>query len=165
MKTLSSRLEGVASGIEFSARKTLETVASRLMQSEMNMVSRHHAVADHLGELVQRIEALCGLLQQDRADINRSGDPYAYPGDEPAQGAPYGPGYGQNDGRGTQGGRGFPASPNPYSAPREYGHEAPGHAGYGHGNGNGNGGGNGYGPAQDPDAWQEQPHDMGGFGR
>lgn len=69
MKTLSAKLEGVASGIELSGRKTLETVAARLMQSEMNMVSRHHAVAEHLGELVQRIEALCGLLQQDRADF------------------------------------------------------------------------------------------------
>jgi hypothetical protein len=69
MKTLSARLEGVASSIELSGRKTLETVAARLMQSEMNMVSRHHAVAEHLGELVQRIEALCGLLQQDRADL------------------------------------------------------------------------------------------------
>jgi MotA/TolQ/ExbB proton channel family len=69
MKTLSAKLEGVASSIELSGRKTLETVAARLMQSEMNMVSRHHAVAEHLGELVQRIEALCGLLQQDRADL------------------------------------------------------------------------------------------------
>ncbi|MFY8042367.1 MAG: hypothetical protein ACOVOD_05520, partial [Rhodoferax sp.] len=80
MKTLSARLENVASGIEFSARKTLESVAARLMQSELNMVSRHHAVADHLGELVQRIEGLCGLLQQDRGDIfQRGADPYADP--------------------------------------------------------------------------------------
>jgi hypothetical protein len=68
LKSLSARMENVAASIELSGRKTLETVAARLMQSEMNMVSRHHAVADHLGELVQRIEALCGLLQQDRAD-------------------------------------------------------------------------------------------------
>jgi hypothetical protein len=73
MKTLSARLEGVASGIETSGRKTLETVAARMMQSEANMVSRHHAVAEHLGELVQRIEALCGLLQHDRVDESQNG--------------------------------------------------------------------------------------------
>jgi len=69
MRTLAGRLEGVASSIETSGRKTLETVAARLMQSEMNMVSRHQAVVEHLGELVQRIEALCGLLQNDRNDL------------------------------------------------------------------------------------------------
>lgn len=68
MKLLSVRLEGVASGIETSGRKTLETVAARMMQSESSMVARHHAVAEHLGELVQRIEALCGLMQHDRVD-------------------------------------------------------------------------------------------------
>jgi hypothetical protein len=73
MKTLSARLESVASGIETSGRKTLETVAARMMQSEANMVSRHHAVAEHLGELVQRIEALCGLMQHDRADESPNG--------------------------------------------------------------------------------------------
>ena len=73
MKTLSGRLESVASGIETSGRKTLETVAARMMQSEANMVSRHHAVAEHLGELVQRIEALCGLMQHDRADESPNG--------------------------------------------------------------------------------------------
>jgi hypothetical protein len=73
MKTLSSRLESVASGIETSGRKTLETVAARMMQSEANMVSRHHSVAEHLGELVQRIEALCGLMQHDRADGSQNG--------------------------------------------------------------------------------------------
>jgi MotA/TolQ/ExbB proton channel family len=166
MKTLASRLEGVASGIEFSARKTLETVASRLMQSEMNMVSRHHAVADHLGELVQRIEALCGLLQQDRADINRSSEAYGYGGDDGAQGGAYGPGFGGHNEaasyRGAQGSRRFPPSPNPYAAQqREHGPQAQGHPnGYGN-----NGQGNGYDGPQDPDAWQEQPQDMGGFGR
>jgi hypothetical protein len=69
MRTLAGRLEGVASSIEISGRKTLETVAARLMQSEMNMVSRHQAVVEHLGELVQRSEALCGLLQNDRNDL------------------------------------------------------------------------------------------------
>jgi hypothetical protein len=64
MKVLSQRLEGVASSIEASGRRTLETVASRMMQSEANMVMRHQAVAEHLGDVVQRIEALCGLLQQ-----------------------------------------------------------------------------------------------------
>jgi hypothetical protein len=64
MKALSSRLEGVASSIETSGRRTLETVASRMMQSEANMVMRHQAVAEHLGDVVQRIEVLCGLLQQ-----------------------------------------------------------------------------------------------------
>ena len=83
LKALSARLEGVASSIELSGRKTLETVAARLMQSEMNMVSRHHAVADHLGELVQRIEALCGLLQQDRADLQHQQPEEDYGGLEP----------------------------------------------------------------------------------
>ena len=69
MRTLAGRLEGVASSVESSGRKTLETVAARLMQSEMNMVSRHQAVVEHLGELVQRIEALCGLMQHDRNDL------------------------------------------------------------------------------------------------
>jgi hypothetical protein len=69
MKTLAGRLEGVASSIELSGRKTLETVAARLMQSEMNMLSRHQAVAGHLAELVQRIETLCALLQTDRNDL------------------------------------------------------------------------------------------------
>jgi hypothetical protein len=64
MKVLSARLEGVASSIETSGRRTLETVASRMLQSEANMVMRHQAVAEHLGDVVQRIEALCGLLQQ-----------------------------------------------------------------------------------------------------
>jgi MotA/TolQ/ExbB proton channel family len=68
MRALSARLEGVASGIEVSGRKTLETVASRLMQSEAQMNGRHHAVVESLAELVQRIETLCGLLQQDRHD-------------------------------------------------------------------------------------------------
>jgi hypothetical protein len=79
LKALSMRLENVAAGIEASGRKTLETVAARLMQSEMNMVSRNHAVAEHLGELVQRIEALCGLLQQDR--LGPAAD--AWPGEAP----------------------------------------------------------------------------------
>jgi hypothetical protein len=30
-------------------------------------------VAEHLGELVQRIEALCGLMQHDRADESPNG--------------------------------------------------------------------------------------------
>jgi hypothetical protein len=85
MKTLSARLEGVASGIETSGRKTLETVAARMMQSEANMVSRHHAVAEHLGELVQRIEALCGLMQHDRADESPNG---AFGYDTPSFDAP-----------------------------------------------------------------------------
>ena len=112
MKTLSARLENVASGIEFSARKTLESVAARLMQSEMNMVSRHHAVADHLGELVQRIEALCGLLQQDRGDpfqrnANGGGIPFGdvagYSGEERQQTTFYSPPYaGEDDMRSQQ---------------------------------------------------------------
>jgi MotA/TolQ/ExbB proton channel family len=64
MKVLSARLEGVASSIESSGRRTMETVAQRMLQSEANMVMRHQAVAEHLGDVVQRIEALCGLLQQ-----------------------------------------------------------------------------------------------------
>jgi hypothetical protein len=73
LKLLSSRLENVASGIESSGRKTLETVAARMLQSEANMVSRHHAVAEHLGEVVQRIEALCGLLRHDEAQAAQPG--------------------------------------------------------------------------------------------
>ncbi len=155
MKTLATRLEGVASGIEFSARKTLETVASRLMQSEMNMVSRHHAVADHLGELVQRIEALCGLLQQDRSDSSRgNGNGFAgeYGGDDPSAFAP--PGYGGRDDmggayRGAQAGRGFPPAHNPYAPQRERGMES-----------------NGYGPMGGvDDPWQEPEPETGGFGR
>ena len=68
MKALANRLEGLASSIELGARRTLEGVASRLMQSEMDMVARHHAVTEHLVEVVQRVEVLCGLLQRDRAE-------------------------------------------------------------------------------------------------
>jgi hypothetical protein len=64
IKALSARLEGVASGIETSARRTLETVASRMLQSEANMVMRHQGLAEQLGDVVQRIEVLCGLFQQ-----------------------------------------------------------------------------------------------------
>lgn len=154
MKTLATRLEGVASGIEFSARKTLETVASRLMQSEMNMVSRHHAVADHLGELVQRIEALCGLLQQDRSDSSRGnghGFGGEYGGDDPTAFAS--PSYGGRDDmggayRGGQPSRGFPPAHNAYAPQRERGMES-----------------NGYGQMGGDDPWQEPEPDTGGFGR
>jgi hypothetical protein len=79
LRTLSSRLEGVASSIEVSGRRTLEAVAARLMQAELQMVSRNQAVAEHLGELVQRIETLCGLMQQDRSALNvhTGPDPFA----------------------------------------------------------------------------------------
>ena len=79
LRTLSSRLEGVASSIEVSGRRTLETVAARLMQAELQMVSRNQAVAEHLGELVQRIETLCSLMQQDRSALNvhTGPDPFA----------------------------------------------------------------------------------------
>jgi hypothetical protein len=157
MKTLAARLETVASGIEFSARKTLETVAARLMQSEMNMVSRHHAVADHLGELVQRIEALCGLLQQDRADLTRgaAADPYGREAsgfDDPSHGGGYAPGYGGRDDssayRQMPGGRGFAPNNNPYASARQPAVEP-----------------NGYGGMQGEDLWQDLPPDAGGFGR
>lgn len=158
MKTLATRLEGVASGIEFSARKTLETVASRLMQSEMNMVSRHHAVADHLGELVQRIEALCGLLQQDRGDSARgnghgNGFGGEYGGDDPTAFAP--PSYGGRDdmGGGFRGGqppRGYPPAHNAYAPQRDRGGAESN--GYGQMNGG-------------DDPWQEPEPDTGGFGR
>jgi MotA/TolQ/ExbB proton channel family len=85
MKMLAARLEGVASGIETSGRKTLETVAARMMQSEASMVSRHQAVAEHLGEVVQRIEALCGLLQHDRVDETQNA---TYGFDAPGYDAP-----------------------------------------------------------------------------
>lgn len=156
MKTLAARLETVASGIEFSARKTLETVAARLMQSEMNMVSRHHAVADHLGELVQRIEALCGLLQQDRADITRgNADPYGRDPsgfDDPSQAGGYGTGYsGRDDSasyRPAQGSRSYAPANNPYAAQRQPAQET-----------------NGYGAMPGDDPWQDAPPDIGGFGR
>jgi MotA/TolQ/ExbB proton channel family len=162
MRALSGKLEGVASSIEFSARKTLETVAARLMQSEMNMVSRHHAVADHLGELVQRIEALCGLLQQDRADMSRgmgASDPFGYDS-----------GAGSRTGGGLHG---YAAAQNHYGGGQEQ--FAGGGYSNGHRNGNGNGNGNGY--AQGPDngngygqmageeSWEEPAPDAGGFGR
>lgn len=98
MKTLAGRLEGVASSIETSGRKTLETVAARLMQSEMHMVSRHQAVGEHLAELVQRIETLCGLLQTDRNDLLNSND--------------YGSG-------GGSAGPAWPMREDPYREPRE----------------------------------------------
>ncbi len=145
MKALASRLEGVASTIEFSARKTLETVAARLMQSEMNMVSRHHAVADHLGELVQRIEALCGVLQQDRADMGRGGDGFAYGQNEQNSGSGYNAGFAG----GTRGLGGQPA------------HAAPAQNGYGTPNGSGHG----YDGAPGDEAWEEPAPDGGGFGR
>jgi len=75
LRALSSRLEGVASAIEVSGRRTLETVAARLMQAEMQMVSRNQSVAEHLGELVQRIETLCSLLQQDRYPMDVGATP------------------------------------------------------------------------------------------
>jgi hypothetical protein len=166
MRALSSKLEGVASSIEFSARKTLETVAARLMQSEMNMVSRHHAVADHLGELVQRIEALCGLLQQDRADVSRGlvgADPYAYGG-----------GDGGHHGAGMHG---YPSAPQTYGNGQEQFAGGYGNGngarnvrgqnnGYGNGNGNGNArNNNGYGQMADEESWDEPASDGGGFGR
>jgi hypothetical protein len=79
LRTLCSRLEGVASSIEVSGRRTLETVAARLMQAELQMVSRNQAVAEHLGELVQRIETLCSLMQQDRTLLgsHTGPDPFA----------------------------------------------------------------------------------------
>jgi MotA/TolQ/ExbB proton channel family len=165
MKALSSKLEGVASSIEFSARKTLETVAARLMQSEMNMVSRHHAVADHLGELVQRIEALCGLLQQDRADMSRgvAADPFAFTGQEqPRAGfAGYGGDRGGMNAYGpAQGGYGGGGGgQQPY--PGGNGHNN----GYQNGNGNGNGYDNGYGQMAGEESWEEPAPDAGGFGR
>jgi hypothetical protein len=149
MKALSARLESVASGIEFSARKTLETVAARLMQAEMNMVSRHQAVGEHMGELVQRIETLCGLLQQDRADIQRSGgmglgdfgtgqQPMGYGG-----GNGYAPqSYGQS------GDNGYRAMPPPQGG-RQY---APPQ-----------GGEQGYGEEQSDDTWYD-PGSPAGFG-
>jgi hypothetical protein len=153
MKVLASRLESVASTIEFSARKTLETVAARLMQSEMNMVSRHHAVADHLGELVQRIEALCGVLQQDRADMARGGEAFAYGQNEQTSGGGFSAGFGG----GTRGMGGQPA----YAAPTQNGYGN----GNGNGSGSGNGNGNGYDGMQGDDAWEEPAADGGGFGR
>ena len=80
LRALSSRLEGVASAIEVSGRRTLETVAARLMQAEMQMVSRNQSVAEHLGELVQRIETLCSLLQQDRLPMEVESAPTYFTG-------------------------------------------------------------------------------------
>jgi hypothetical protein len=80
LRALSSRLEGVASAIEVSGRRTLETVAARLMQAEMQMVSRNQSVAEHLGELVQRIETLCSLMQQDRFPMEGGSAPSYFTG-------------------------------------------------------------------------------------
>lgn len=87
LRGLSSRLEGVASTIEVSGRRTLETVAARLMQAEMQMVSRNQAVAEHLGELVHRIETLCSLLQQDRLPMDPGMGELQIPGSAPLFGA------------------------------------------------------------------------------
>ena len=88
LRGLSSRLEGVASTIEVSGRRTLETVAARLMQAEMQMVSRNQSVAEHLGELVQRIETLCSLLQQDRFPMDPGMGGLSAPGASPHFGSP-----------------------------------------------------------------------------
>jgi hypothetical protein len=88
LRGLSSRLEGVASTIEVSGRRTLETVAARLMQAEMQMVSRNQSVAEHLGELVQRIETLCSLLQQDRFPMDPGMGSLSAPGASPHFGSP-----------------------------------------------------------------------------
>jgi hypothetical protein len=104
LKQLATRMEGVAGSIEMSGRKTIESVGARLMQSEMAMNNRNHAVAEHLGELVQRIETLCGLLQQDRnSRVSDNGDDFG--GDTYDQGfgrsaAPAGRGRGGDDGFG-----------------------------------------------------------------
>lgn len=149
MKGLASRLESVASGIEFSARKTLETVAARLMQSEMNMVSRHHAVADHLGELVQRIEALCGLLQQDRADVMRGGGMGMGDGYDNGM-LPFGQDHANPPSQ--QFAQGYVARAYPggqtFAQPSE-----PGFAN------------NGYGQMAEDEGWQDPMPDNGGFGR
>ena len=157
LKALSARLEGVASSIELSGRKTLETVAARLMQSEMNMVSRHHAVADHLGELVQRIEALCGLLQQDRADFQQ--DPQD--DDGPSQAPDYGTRWGA--GAHDEGARSSRVGAQWGSAASGNGHHNT------HGNAYANaqrpGPGSAYAPAGEDEAWPEhQPRNEGGFG-
>ena len=87
LRGLSSRLEGVASTIEVSGRRTLEAVAARLMQAEMQMVSRNQSVAEHLGELVQRIETLCSLLHQDRFPMDPGMGALSAPGASPHFGA------------------------------------------------------------------------------
>jgi MotA/TolQ/ExbB proton channel family len=151
MKALASRLENVAANIEFSARKTLETVASRLMQSEMNMVSRHHAVADHLGELVQRIEALCGLLQQDRADVARGSgyEDYGVGSGQPGMVVPtYNPRADRESGRGMTPRSGGQLG-GAYPQPREPGMEANGYRNGGH----------------DAPQWQDADDDLDGFAR
>ncbi len=65
MKTLSSRLEMVASGIESSGRKTLEVVAARLMDAQLHMSSRHQAMTEQMVDVVSRIETLCTVIQRD----------------------------------------------------------------------------------------------------
>lgn len=72
LKSLGSRLETVASGIEASGRRTLEFVSQRLVDAETTMLTRHQVVAEQMQELVQRIEVLCGVLQQDRL-LHREG--------------------------------------------------------------------------------------------
>jgi hypothetical protein len=67
LKNMSNRLEVVASAIESSGRKTVEVVASRLMDAQLHMSARQQATAEQIAELLGRIEALCGLIQRDQA--------------------------------------------------------------------------------------------------
>ena len=67
LKNMSNRLEVVASAIESSGRKTVEVVASRLMDAQLHMSSRQQATAEQIAELLGRIEVLCGLVQRDQA--------------------------------------------------------------------------------------------------
>jgi hypothetical protein len=67
LKNMSNRLEVVASAIESSGRKTVEVVASRLMDAQLHMSSRQQATAEQIAELLGRIEALFGLIQRDQA--------------------------------------------------------------------------------------------------
>lgn len=77
LRNLASRLEGVSSAIESSGRKTIEVVASRLMDTHLNMASRQQATVEQIADLVTRIEAMCGMLRRG------SGDPtFGYGGED-----------------------------------------------------------------------------------
>jgi hypothetical protein len=92
LKTLSSRLEMVASSIEVSGRKTLEVMAARLTDAQIQMASRHQGVAEQTTDLVSRIETLCSFIQRDYVEPTPFGGELELPshGDRTAARSPGG---------------------------------------------------------------------------
>jgi hypothetical protein len=64
LKSVSSRLEGVASGIEVSGRRTLEAVSARLLDAQMSLSARQQATSEQIAELVGRLESVQALMMQ-----------------------------------------------------------------------------------------------------